>query len=409
MNEKYGLVGFPLGHSLSPLIHGEIFKITGHEGEYSLYEIKPDEFDKLSSLDGFNVTIPYKETIIPYCESLDDSAACGAVNCVRGKVGYNTDVFGFRKSVEVLGASLNSRVLLLGHGGAGKMVAHEVEKANGNLTIATPENINSIEGDFDLVINATPVGMYPNVDQTPLDFGKITATYLLDLVYNPAETKLMSLARQAGVKVMNGLIMLVWQAIKSHEIWYGGKVSDSQAVEIIETVGSALMRSDKLCVTDKSVPYKPILLYGFMGCGKSCIGRKIAQESGLSLVDLDESIGNIPRIFAEHGEEYFRGLEFTALKSAKADIIALGGGALTSPKAAAFARENALVIFIDTPFDTCYERVKNDKSRPLAFSKSKAELLALYESRKEHYINTADYIVKDVYELRRTINDYLQR
>ena len=139
---------------------------------------------------------------------------------------------------------------------------------------------------------------------------------------------------------------------------------------------------------------KPVYLYGFMGCGKSYIGRKAAQELDLSFTDLDECIGNIPEIFALHGEKHFRGLEFTALKKAKADIISLGGGVLTNPDAAAYAKENAVVIFIDTDFEVCYERIKGDKNRPLAASKTKEELLALYSSRIEHYRNVADYIIK---------------
>jgi shikimate dehydrogenase len=235
--KKYGLIGFPLGHSLSPLIHSEIFKRTGHNGEYSLYETKPEDFGNIPLSDGFNVTIPYKEAIIPFCEKLDESAAAiGAVNCVSRKAGYNTDLFGFEKSVEILGADLSKRVCLLGFGGAGKMVAHAVKKAGGELTIATRKNINELsktKAEFDLLVNSTPVGMFPNISETPIDFENISAKYVIDLIYNPAETKLLSLAKEKGAKTMNGLIMLVWQAIKSHEIWYGGKITDACADEII--------------------------------------------------------------------------------------------------------------------------------------------------------------------------------
>ncbi|MCL2696580.1 MAG: shikimate dehydrogenase [Oscillospiraceae bacterium] len=238
--KKFGLMGYPLGHSLSPLIHSEIFKRTGYDGEYSLYETKPENFDVLSSLTGFNVTIPYKEAIIPYCKRLDDSASCGAVNCVRDKTGYNTDVYGFHKAIDALGADLSSRVCLLGYGGSGKMIADRVRKAGGKLTIATRENINELNGDFDLLINSTPVGMYPNIEDSPIDFKSINVKYVLDLIYNPAETKLLSLAKQKGAKVMNGLIMLVWQAVKSHEIWYGAGLSDNDADEIIQKITASL-------------------------------------------------------------------------------------------------------------------------------------------------------------------------
>ncbi|MDR2533078.1 MAG: shikimate dehydrogenase [Oscillospiraceae bacterium] len=246
--KKYGLIGFPLGHSLSPFIHGEIFKRNGFDCGYSLYEIRHDELESkhelLSSLAGFNVTIPLKELIIPYCERLDESAVfgkLGAVNCVKEKTGYNTDVFGFQKSVEALGADLNSRICLLGYGGAGKMIAHEVEKAGGKLIIVTRENIKKLKGEFDLLINSTPVGMYPNVDVSPIDFTGVSVKFVLDLIYNPAKTKFLSLAKQKDSKIMNGVTMLVWQAIKSHEIWYGGKVSDKDAAEIIKAVEEKLL------------------------------------------------------------------------------------------------------------------------------------------------------------------------
>jgi shikimate dehydrogenase len=370
---KYGLVGGKLGHSLSPLIHSEIFKITGYGGKYALYEIEHDRFI-IPPLNGFNVTIPYKERIIAYCEELDESAkSIGAVNCVKNKVGYNTDLFGFEKSVEILGAKLNSRVCLLGFGGAGKMTAHAVKKAGGELTIATRENINELKGEFDLLVNSTPVGMFPNMAESPIDFENVSAKFVLDLIYNPAETLLISLAEAKGAKTMNGLVMLVWQAIKSHEIWYGAKLSDDDAAKII-----------------KKLTPKPIYLYGFMGCGKSYIARK----SGFDYIDLDSQLGDIPKIFAEHGEQYFRGLEFNALQRADSALIALGGGALTSPESAKYAKENAVVVFIDTPFEVCYERIKNDKNRPLAANKSKEELFALYNSRLEHYKNAADYTIK---------------
>jgi shikimate dehydrogenase len=371
---KYGLIGGKLGHSLSPLIHSEIFKITGHQGEYALYEITADKLCSLSGLAGFNVTIPYKEAIIPFCERLDESAAAiGAVNCVSGKVGFNTDLFGFEKSVELLGADLKSRVCLLGFGGAGKMVAHAVKKAGGELTIATRSNINQLKGEFDLLVNSTPVGMFPNTAETPISFENISAEFVLDLIYNPAETKLLSLAKARKSKTMNGLVMLVWQAVKSHEIWYGAQLSDDDAGEII-----------------KKLTPKPIYLYGFMGCGKSYI----AEKSGLNYIDLDSQLGDIPKIFAEHGEQYFRSLEFSALKTANADIISLGGGALTNPEAAKYAKENAVVVFIDTGFEVCYERIKNDPNRPLAASKTKEELLALYNSRLAHYREAADFTIK---------------
>ncbi|MCL2109384.1 MAG: shikimate dehydrogenase [Oscillospiraceae bacterium] len=252
LQKKFGLIGFPLGHSASPFIHGEIFRKTLKNSlvhDYGLYEIKPDElsakYEFLASLEGFNVTIPLKVHISDYCEQLDSSADCGAVNCVKGKVGYNTDVYGFERSIAALGASLSSRVCLLGYGGAGKMAAHTIRKCGGVLTVAeiNPESctddsvnlvgIGDLKGEFDLIINATPVGMSPNVDAAPIDFSSVKAEFALDLIYNPLKTKFLRLAESSGAKASNGLAMLVWQAVKSHEIWYGGAVSDDDVAEII--------------------------------------------------------------------------------------------------------------------------------------------------------------------------------
>jgi shikimate dehydrogenase len=254
-SKDYGLIGSPLSHSISPFVHNEIFKRTKTAGAYSLYEIKPEEikakYTLLSSLDGFNVTVPLKELIIPYCQSLDASASFetgGAVNCVKDRVGYNTDIFGFEMAVKALGANLKSRVCLIGFGGSGKAIAGAVAKAGGSLTIAVREpdkvkpgklkasvvKLKSLKGNFDLLINATPVGMQPKIKAAPVEFKHVNAKFVLDLIYNPAKTRFLTLAEQKGAKTANGLVMLVWQAIKSHEIWYGGKVSEAEAAEIIK-------------------------------------------------------------------------------------------------------------------------------------------------------------------------------
>ncbi|MDR2533077.1 MAG: shikimate kinase [Oscillospiraceae bacterium] len=144
---------------------------------------------------------------------------------------------------------------------------------------------------------------------------------------------------------------------------------------------------------------KPVYLYGFMGCGKSYVGRRLSRETGAFCVDLDEFIAGregmeIAEIFAKHGKEYFKNLELSALKEVKADVISLGGGSLLeNPEAAAYAKENAVVIFIDTDFDTCYERIKSNgaEKRPNAAGKTKEKLCELYKSRLGHYKKVADY------------------
>jgi len=159
---------------------------------------------------------------------------------------------------------------------------------------------------------------------------------------------------------------------------------------------------------------KPVYLYGFMGCGKSYLGRKIAREAGLSYVDLDEYIieregMEISDIFAQFGEEHFRNVEFQALREICANIISLGGGALINPQAAEYAKKHAVVVFINTPFEVCYKRIKGDERRPNAAEKSQEELHELYKAREGHYKAVADYTVSHESELFSLINQLFSK
>ncbi|MCX4355241.1 MAG: shikimate dehydrogenase [Oscillospiraceae bacterium] len=262
---KFCLIGHPLGHSLSPQIHTRLFELSGEKVEYTLEDIAPEElkekFGFLSEFDGFNITIPHKVGIIDYCDELSEGAErYKSVNCVKNgekKVGYNTDCIGFTKSIELLGASLGSEVLLIGCGGVGRMMAIETALEGGGLTIAALENdlplaanvigeiqtikpaanvkavkipadglSNAALGNekFDLLVNACPVGMFPKTDRMPclpevLDNVKC----VFDAVYNPKETLLAKTAREKGCKAMTGMAMLVLQAVAAHEIWDGAK------------------------------------------------------------------------------------------------------------------------------------------------------------------------------------------
>lgn len=274
--KTYAILGYPLGHTLSPNIHERLFKLSGKEAEYIKLEISPEEltesYEKLSSLGGFNITIPHKVSIIDYCDRLDTGAArYGSVNCVKNgdeKVGYNTDVLGFTKSIALLGATLSSKVLLIGCGGVGRMMAIETALSGGELTIAVlksdealvnavvseikkakPDakvNVVFINGavvspddfsetpDFDLLVNASPVGMFPKVDRMPCDEGLLKSVrYVFDVVYNPRDTLLVKTAEKYGVKAMSGMAMLVLQAVAAHEIWNGSSFDENDIKTLI--------------------------------------------------------------------------------------------------------------------------------------------------------------------------------
>lgn len=267
MTKHYDIIGCPLGHSLSPQIHKRLFELSGIDAEYNLTEIKPEEligkYDYLNSLDGFNVTIPHKIPIIKFCDELSESAKrYESVNCVKNENGksrgFNTDAIGFVKSVEQLGASLKSRVCLLGCGGVGRMMAVEAAFQGADLTIAvrkedveTAESVmaeikaalpqsrvgvillSEVKGGYDLVVNATPLGMYPKTEGSPLEKEQLKdVKYVFDAVYNPSRTTLSKYADEMGAKSMTGMAMLVLQAAAAHEIW-DGSTYDSDDVEAL--------------------------------------------------------------------------------------------------------------------------------------------------------------------------------
>ena len=275
--KKYALIGHPLGHSLSPQIHTRLMELIGVTGEYEKLDIPPEEleksYEKLSALDGFNVTIPHKVGIIPYCDKLDDSAArFGSVNCVKNageKIGYNTDVIGFERSIEMLGASLASRVLVIGCGGVGRMMAAQAAFRGGKVTVAVLADFYAdaektiagikekmpdadisavkISSDtlslsdlkentaFDLLVNASPVGMFPNTEKMPCTEELLhTVAAVFDVIYNPKETMLYKAASNRHIPAMTGMAMLVLQAAAAQEIWNGVKFAEADLKQLIE-------------------------------------------------------------------------------------------------------------------------------------------------------------------------------
>lgn len=276
---KFGILGHPLGHSLSPQIHAALFALDGETVDYQMYDIAPEEltgkFDFLATLDGFNITIPHKVSIIDFCDRLDEGAQrYRSVNCVKcganspEKVGYNTDVIGFTKSIETLGASLGSKVLLIGCGGVGRMMAIETAMSGGDLTIAALKSDRALaeevvkeikalkpnakvqiayisgaaldrcdlpEGaEYDLLVNACPVGMYPKVDRMPCTPAVLDGVkFVFDAVYNPKVTLLAKTAREKGARAMTGMAMLVLQAVAAHEIWDGASYKTEDINKII--------------------------------------------------------------------------------------------------------------------------------------------------------------------------------
>lgn len=277
--KRFAILGYPLGHTMSPPIHKRLFELGGQQAEYEVLQTQPDQFEALwpylRQLDGFNVTIPYKQQIIPFCAQLDDTAkrygAVNVVDCKNGGVGYNTDCVGFLRSLE--GIPLKGEVLVAGAGGVGRMFAVESARHGACVTLAvrqssieralelqremereipgaaarvvTLDSLPQEEARYRWLINATPAGMYPKVDDMPLDPSVLPrCENVFEAIYNPVQTKLMRLAQQVGCRVIGGMAMLVWQAVQAHQYWYGAQYREEDIAALIREMEKQVEGAD---------------------------------------------------------------------------------------------------------------------------------------------------------------------
>lgn len=389
---RFGLLGRKLGHSYSPQIHS----LLG-DYEYPLYEKEPDEiadFMASGEFDGMNVTIPYKEAVMPYMSGLSDAAKkIGSVNTVTrlpdGTLyGDNTDYYGFSFLLESAGFEVkDKKVIVLGNGGASKTVvcvcrdkgAREIAVISRRSETDNYENISK-HADADYVINTTPVGMYPNNGESPVDLSLFKSCKgVADLIYNPSKTRLILEAEALGIPAINGLVMLCAQAVKAAESFTKTEFEKGKTLEI-------------LSILEKQM--KNIVLVGMPGCGKSTAGKLLAQKLGRDFIDTDSLIVEnekmpIPEIFEKHGEEYFRNAEAKAVAEAgkmSGKIIATGGGAILRDDNKANLRQNAVVIFLARDISTL-----SIDGRPLSQSNN---LIEMYRVRQLHYWMVSDLSVE---------------
>lgn len=284
---KYKLIGYPLSHSLSPFIHERLFQLSRKNSIYDLYSISQQDFDaNIDSLlenDGFNVTIPYKMQIMDHLDKIDEKAklynSVNTVNCGQENVGYNTDCYGFLHGIHSMGTSLkDGPVLLLGAGGSAHMIATEAVLAGAKLTIAVRAqslhkgeqlraqlmnvnaaayirvvDISQVSGSYNLIVNATPVGMFPHVNECPISEEVVkSANYVYDLIYNPIQTNLLKLAEENGKGWANGLSMLVWQAVYAHKIWYQAEFRTEDIEQLIRDAEQAILHHFSSKTSDRS-------------------------------------------------------------------------------------------------------------------------------------------------------------
>lgn len=354
--DQYGLIGKKLTHSFSPEIH----KLLGSY-PYDLIELEPEAvegFLKKGNYTGLNVTIPYKKVALAACDELSALAAeIGSVNTVVRRpdgslYGDNTDAFGFTYMVEHAGISVkNKKCLVIGNGGSSAMVQVVLRKMGASEVVVIshkdnrPENLAPHYRTTKVIVNTTPVGMYPNCDESPLTLLPFsTLEGVVDLIYNPYRTQLIQEAIDRKICCTSGLPMLVAQAVRAYEIFFDKKAEEGTIERVLETVTNRTLN---------------LLLIGMPGSGKSTVGRILAEKIDRELIDTDRLIEEktgqkIPDIFASKGEEAFRRLETDVLADMtklSGKVISTGGGVVTVPMNLRLLRRNSRVIFINRPLD----------------------------------------------------------
>ena len=399
---RCGLLGRTLQHSYSPAIHSQLGAYS-----YDLFEVAPaqlEEFLRQGDWDGLNVTIPYKQAVIPYLDELTPAAReLGAVNTIlrqNGKLlGHNTDLAGFRAMLKKSRLCVcGKKCLILGSGGAARVVSAVLREEKAQVIIISRRGENNYQNlhlhkDAALIVNATPVGMYPDTGDSPVDLSQFPKLEgVLDLIYNPARTKLLLDAEKRSLTTMNGLWMLVAQAKEASQWFQGQRVPDDRVPEIHQQL---------------QLQMENLILIGMPGCGKSTIGKELAARTGRTFVDIDTQVVNfaqksIPQIFAEDGEIAFRALETRVLAewgNRSALVIATGGGCVTREENYPLLHQNGRILWLQRQI-----HLLPTKGRPLS---QKGDLQQLYQHRKAMYEAFADLVIENQHTIEDTVDQIL--
>lgn len=392
---EYGCIGERLAHSFSKDIHAKLFNYS-----YELKELTPDEIEKFleeRKFSAINVTIPYKQTVIPYLDEIDCTAKkIGAVNTIvnrNGKLtGYNTDFLGLKALIEKTKIEVSGKkVLILGSGGTSKTAkevaivlgAKEVLRVSrgGNDGCITYEEAKEKHTDAGIIINTTPSGMYPNNDIMPIGISSFPSLIgVVDAVYNPLRSRLVLSALERGIVAEGGLYMLVAQAVFAAELFTNSKIQKEKIDEVFAEIYNQK---------------KNLVLIGMPGSGKTTLGSLVAKRLNMSFVDTDDLIKektgkSAAEIIKEFGEEHFRDVESDVVRevsSKQSVVIATGGGAVLRTENRRALKENGTIVFLNRPL----EKLAITNDRPLSSDFEKLE--KRFEERYEIYRNTADVII----------------
>ncbi len=424
---EYGLIGERLGYSFSPEIHKKISGIN-----YELKEIPKSNlsaFISEKSFKGLNVTIPYKETVIPMLDRISgDAEKLNVVNTIinhDGKLfGYNTDCCGSKllliksgieissKKVLILGtgATSNTLALVLKELGTSEIIKVSRSESSGDTTY---EKAVTEHTDADVIVNTTPVGTSPNLEASPIDlscFPKLSG--VADVIYNPLKTALVKQAESLGIKAVNGLYMLVAQAVCANLLFTGKLNADTSdfisCPEVIQTSDRVYKNILKSKIN--------IVLTGMPSSGKSTLGKYLASITGREHIDTDKVICartsmSIPKIFDLYGEKHFRQLESEVIKEFSQKnglIISTGGGAILNPENINALRSNGRIFFIDRPL----EMLTSTKNRPLssddeALKKRYKERYPIYRSTCDERLNGRLTVKEEASNVIRLLNEYV--
>ncbi len=389
---RAGLLGRKLGHSFSPKIHS-------HLGDYSyeLFEVEPENLDHFilsGKFDGLNVTIPYKREVMPYCAELSDAARkIGSVNTLVRRpngtlFGDNTDAAGFEAMLRRLKLHIaGKKALVLGSGGASLTVQYVLRSYGAEVVVISrsgKDNYQNLEhhADARILVNATPVGTYPDCESSPLSLDALPhLEAVLDLIYNPARTRLLLDAQKRGIPCMGGLVMLVEQARAAAERFTGEKIPPERTEELVGVLSSETQN---------------IVLIGMPGCGKSTVGALLARKLGRPFLDTDQLFvqrtgTEISQYFCNHSEAEFRAIEHEVIAQAckgSGAVIATGGGCVTYPDNLDCMRQNSLIFYLERDL-----HLLPTEGRPLSQSNS---LETLYQQRLPLYRLFSDASVKNM-------------